>query len=89
MGHLGQHPWSLAVLVLQDLARFCLAAPGHIYFGNTFVYGPDKSGRATNHLKIPRHLSRTQFIKPQPLKSLVSSDHFFQLRGLRDYCELF
>ena len=38
-------------------------------------------------LKSSGILCRTQFIMPQLPKSLVSSGHFFQLQGLRDYCE--
>lgn len=38
-------------------------------------------------LKSSGILHRTQFIMSQPPKSLVSSGHFFQLWGLRDYCE--
>lgn len=77
------HFWSQRIWI-----PFCLADPGHVAFGNT-LHSPDKWGRATNHFKILRCLKQNSIHYAQPPKSLVSSGHFFQLWGLRDYCESF
>lgn len=83
MGHpCPPQPWSQRTWI-----PFCLADPGHVAFGNS-LQSPDKWGRATNHVKMFRHLIQKSINYAPASKSLVSSGHFFfQLRGLRDYCE--